>query len=179
MKPPEHYRTVKQPPGSQICGACLVAMITGQDLKLVRSAMTHTTKGEYTYYKEQEIIKYLASLGVYVGLRAIPLHPRSWHPANLVEFKWEFYDHPAILAVKSKIYDCADHWVFWDGKVVRDSSWTSENETDELQDYDILEIIPILYTEDEDYFPPPGKKLHDEDCPCISCATKRECSQKV
>ena len=173
MKPPKEYRTVKQPKDTSICGACLVAIITGYDLEHVQACMQTTTSDGHVYYKEKEIIRYLAVQGIYAGMRAIPLE-NPLYPDQDIEFKWTLKDHPAILAVKSKVYDDGDHWVFWDGQHVRDSSWANQNDTNKLEDYHILEVIPILYSDDYDLSPPPGGKLHQEDCPCMACTTIRE-----
>ena len=177
MKPPENYRTVKQPKDMSICGACLVAMITGLDLKLVQANMVYTNRDDRLYYKEKEIIEYLVSLGVYIGIRAIPLE-NPLHPDQNIEFKWPLKGNPAILAVKSKVYDDADHWVFWDGHHVRDSSWINKDETSKLQNYEVLEIIPIFYSEDYDFIPPSGDKLHGKGCPCMSCTIIRMHNQR-
>lgn len=172
MKPPKQYQTIKQPKDTSICGACLVAMITGHTLEHVQQNMQHTTRDGHLYYKEKEIIRYLATQGIYAGLRAIPLH-NPLHPDEHIKFKWPFKGHAAILSVKSKVYDDSDHFVLWDGTHVRDSSWINEDETNKLEDYHILEIMPLLYTEDYDLAAPPGSKLHEKGCLCITCTTIR------
>lgn len=168
MKKPETFHTVKQPEGSSICGACLVAMITGLELDTVQAGMTSTTRDGHLYYKEVEIIRFLAAHGIYVGMRAIPLE----NPLNKntpIQFDWAFKGNPAILSVKSKVFDDGDHFVFWDGQHVRDSSWANEADTSRLEEYHILEIAPLLYT--EEWFMPPSGKLHGEDCHCTTCLT--------
>lgn len=169
MKPPKKYKTIKQPPGSSICGACLVAMITGQPLHIVRSRLLRFRLHGTTYYSEAEIIRYLARQGVFTGMRAVTLDDEPLTIDTPVEFKWHFTDGPAILAVKSQNFKEADHWIFWDGEHVRDPA--SDQDTNKLEEYQILEVIPIQYRTE---YRPTDKPLHGPDCGCITCTTRRQ-----
>lgn len=146
------FRTVKQPPGSKICAACMVAVATGHDLAVVEAAMTKTPlpDGSY-YYLTSECIAYLGRCGIHAGLTfqpsingnpiRIPSVDDAW-----IDLKWSMAGNPCALVVRSRFYANAEHFVFWDGAVIRDSS--SPNETDALGDYELIDIIPLTYYDD-------------------------------
>ena len=62
------------------------------------------------------------------------------------------FDYNAFLSVKSNVLDedAGCHWVFWDAKrkKVRDSSWLVKSTLSPLRNYKILDIVPLVYVEE-------------------------------
>jgi hypothetical protein len=56
-------------------------------------------------------------------------------------------DRPAILTVPSEAFEGFWHYIFWDGHDVRDPS-PSVGETAKLQDYRVLEAMPLVYVDE-------------------------------
>lgn len=151
MLPPV-FRTVKQPSGSKICAACMVAVATGHDLEVVEATMTKTPlpDGSY-YYLTNECLAYLGRCGIHTGLTFQPLidGKRIRIPSvdeAVLDLKWSMAGRQCMLVVQSLVYANAEHFVFWDGEHVRDSS--SSNEVDAIGDYVIIEIMPLTYYDD-------------------------------
>lgn len=149
---PPIFRTVKQPPGSKICAACMVAMVTGHDLEVVEAAMPKTPLPDGTYYYlTNECMAYIGRCGIHTGLTFQPVIDgkpiRIPHVGEAtVDIKWEMAGRPCMLVVRSRVYANAEHFVFWDGEHVRDSS--GPDDVNEIGEYEIIEIMPLVYYDD-------------------------------
>jgi hypothetical protein len=135
------FITVKQEEAAD-SGAAVVAMATGISLFATKEKLSNTQHAGRFYYKTTEMMRWLAVRGVQCGL-SFNVAKRAYADVP-VEIKWTFEGNPAILAVKSVKYRDAEHWVFWDGKAVRDPN-PDVGDTRHLDEYEILEIYPLTY----------------------------------
>ena len=67
-----------------------------------------------------------------------------------VEIDWKIDGLPFVVGVDSETRDNTFHWVFWDGKVVRDPAPHVPDERPR-SDYDckVVDMYPILYIANE------------------------------
>jgi hypothetical protein len=140
------FKTVKQPPGTSLCGAAVCAMAIGKTLDEVL-AETDWRHLSYT----SGLVRYLASYGISMGwyLMGDGTKYKPWSMGtHCFVLEASGRSRPAIVAVKSAVYEEADHWVFWDGEAIRDPS----NEQDE---YEVLEVHWLNYWPN----PPPDAEL--------------------
>lgn len=103
------------------------------------------------YYLTRELLAYLGRHAIVAGMTFQPLDGtplRIDRPEDVsVDLKWSMQGVPCLLVVRSKIYANAEHFVFWDGEAVRDSS--GPDDTNRLGDYEIIDIMPLTYYDDE------------------------------
>ena len=118
MHRPDKFITIKQPRRSKLCGVAVVAMATGKTLDYARDRLRRKY-GRHT----GGLNLYLAQHGVMMGFAYAydvesPEGRGSFLPR--VYLRWDRDDHPAIIGVDSGNDPDWTHWVFWDGKVIRD-----------------------------------------------------------
>jgi len=149
MLPPKQFHTVKQPRGSKVCAACVAAMAAGASLEEVESAMTPTELPDGThFYRTAEVLRFLGGRGIYCGLTFDPNSEITEDQVSL-SFSTEIclIERPALLCVRSRKYENAEHYVFWDGERVRDPS-PDMPETSPITGYFVIEIVPLTYIDD-------------------------------
>lgn len=167
MLPPK-FRTVKQPKGSKICAACMVAMVTGHELDVVEAAMRKTPLPDGTYYyMTNECLAYLGRHAIHTGLTFQPtINGRPLVIPSIseaaIDIKWSMVGRPCMLVVRSKLYRNAEHFVLWDGQFVRDSS--GPDEVNQLHEYEIIEIMPLTYYDDTHESDPVELIKIEDDC---------------
>jgi hypothetical protein len=147
MLPPKEFRTIKQPKGSKVCGACVAAMATGRTLEEVEAIVPKTPLPDGTYYYLTcDIMAYLGRCGIYTGL---VFEVNQTPPEGGIRFTCDetAASFCGYVIVRSKVYKHAEHVVFWDGEHVRDPSWCC-GETTKLSDYHVIEFIPLTYIDD-------------------------------
>jgi hypothetical protein len=140
------FRTVKQPPGTSLCGAAVCAMAVGLtiDEVLADADWRHLS---YTSGVVRYLARYGISLGWYILGDGSKFKP--WSIGNhTFSLEARGKGRPAIVAVKSAVYEEADHWVFWDGEQIRDTSVDQD-------EYEIIEIHFLNYWPN----PPPDSEL--------------------
>jgi len=127
MQPPMEIKTIRQPPRSKLCGACVCAMATGKTLGQVLSEM------DWRRFTETGgVAEYLARHDILFGSFLIgPLDIRE-------PVKSEGYIAMSICGVKSKLGGGRVHWVLWDGHRWHDPA----GEEDE---YEIVDVFPLTY----------------------------------
>jgi hypothetical protein len=140
------FKTVKQPPGTSLCGAAVCAMAIGITLDEVL-AETDWRHLSYT----SGLVRYLASYGISMGwyLMGDGTKYKPWGMGtHTFVLEATGKGRPAIVAVKSSVYEEADHWVFWDGNELRDPSKDQD-------EYEVLEVHWLNYWPN----PPPESEL--------------------
>lgn len=157
MLPPKEYATVKQPEGSRLCGACVVAMAIGETLEYATDrmpALIHKGDGR-PYYRTRSLYTFLARHGVCPGMFLQPTEGDHWLGADMPEempISFKFRNLPALVAVKSSTFPDGDHWVFWDGEQIRDPS-PKVPDVAPLANYRILEWTPLVYIDESAEMP--------------------------
>jgi len=143
MLPPDEFRTIKQPKGSKVCGAAVVAMVIGCSLETAMNNMISTPSeidGDH-FYRLREVLKIIGAHGIFCGLVGF-----ADDTFELRHLSINMQDRQAILVVKSKLYEGYQHYVFWDGEHVRDSS--SDEEVNTLDQYEICEVWPLTWIDE-------------------------------
>jgi hypothetical protein len=157
MLPPKEFKTVKQPEGSRLCGACVVAMAVGETLTYATDrmpAVIHKGDGR-PYYRVRSIYAFLAEHGICPGLYLLPTDGDYWQGSDLddrIEVSFRIRGFPALVAVKSDTFPDGDHWVFWDGENVRDPS-PKVPDLATLDGYRIIEWTPLTYIDESNELP--------------------------
>lgn len=149
MLPPKEFITIKQPKGSKICTACVTAMASGESLTVVEQAMQPTPIPDGSYfYRTSEMLKFLGGRGIFCGMTfGIGCKLTESDVSLVVPVEFTMNGHPSIISVSSQTYEEAEHFVFWDGKHIRDPN-PFYPEITPIDLYHILEIIPITYIND-------------------------------
>jgi len=150
MTPPKEFRTVKQPAGSKLCGACVCAMATNLELDelLVQEdwrELMHT----------MGMARFLAKHDILMGT-FLKCDEESWY--DYYTFRMRTDGRPAIVAVKSAVTWEHDHWVFWDGMQFRDPSV-------EQEEYTVLEVYFLTYFEKADWIEQHQRDWRNEPLP--------------
>lgn len=149
MKKPSEFNIVKQPAGSKICSACVVAMATGHPLEQVMLNMNPTKLSDGTfYYKFNEVLKYLGSYSIVCGIYFTASGEFEKKEKYTLSVRTELSDGPALLIVKSLVFKHATHFVFWDGNFVLDSL---HDEPRAIENYSLVEIYPLYYFEEAEW----------------------------
>jgi len=150
MIQPEQYKTIKQPKGSLICGAAVVAMATGSTLRQAYDAMwctMHKEEGK-PYFRTSELLKFLGAYGIYSGPLVSSEHGDLFDIASCSEVVLKCpMSLAAIMTVRSKTRSDWTHYVFWDGEHVRDPH-PGMPDTSNLKDYEVLDIMFLTYLEE-------------------------------
>ena len=136
MIPPTEIKTVRQPPRSKLCGACVCAMATGKTLDQVLSEM------DWRRFTETGgVAEYLARHDILFGFYLLgplditkPVQPPSGHCAM------------SICGVKSRLGGDRVHWVLWDGYRFHDPAGEEES-------YEIVDVFPLTYLQPMDPMP--------------------------
>lgn len=171
MKPPEVFRTVKQPKGSKICSACCIAMATGFELIRV---VQEVGGGENLQHQSKQA-EYLARYGIQCGitLKAISgddpsvdaysdKSVRMDFPMDVPMQRIDMRGVPAILVVDSLEYPGFYHNMFWDGMVIRDPRQSFPDAMPpEMFNGKIIEVVPLMYYIDEAEYPEVKRKADE------------------
>lgn len=147
MKPPRKFFTVKQRTDAD-CGAAVAAMAVGDStIGFASREMRATDRDGHRYYKTREIAKFLAEHGVLMGTHfVIHENPVKADAPVPVEFP-PLTEWPCILAAKSERSKDVDHWIFWDGKCVRDPNPEKPDER-KIEEFTLIEIYPLIYLDE-------------------------------
>lgn len=148
MLPPTNWKTVKQPEGSKVCGAAVAAMATGCTLIEAMAGMkpTYCQDDGACFFKTREVLTFLCKRGIYVGMICMVQDGKLWPDAD-IKFDVNMANLCALLLVPSKVFEGKSHYVFWDGKHVRDPS-PRVPETTRLEDYEVQELYPLTYIDE-------------------------------
>ena len=166
LKPTKTYETVKQPEGSKLCGAACMAMICGYDLPMLYSALSEMHPGRTPFNIEEEleekyphfchlidICSFLAHHGYMAGIHAQASNAENGGRMGFgdtieILVPVRIADAPALVGIDSENHRGKLHWVFWDGKVVRDPNPKKPDERP-LSDLDghIYDWIPLIRLE--------------------------------
>jgi hypothetical protein len=144
MDQPE-FKTIKQPKGSMVCGAAVTAMAVGCTLQQAYDGMWRTMNKGKPYFRTSEVLKFLGAHGIYSG----PIAFNDDGGLDEIDASTDIIftcpmSRAAIITVKSRTHSDWTHYVFWDGKHVRDPH-PDEPDTTDLKDYDILDIMFLTY----------------------------------
>ncbi len=133
-------------------------MIVGETLDYVTDripAAIHKGDGQ-PYYLTRNLFAFIASHGVYCGLFAGPAEGHEFFlGADLPEsfdLTMHVDERPAIVAVKSDTFPDGEHYVFWDGRVIRDPSALYPDEMPRDK-YRVIEWFPLTYCDDSAELP--------------------------
>ena len=148
MLQPTKWKTVKQPAGSKLCGAAVVATAVGESIVYALNRMTpvYHKSDEEGYFRTREVLQFLGSHGIVVGM-AVEIDDGHFEPHTSVRVDFNMRDICAILAVDSEGLPGFDHWVFWDGHNVRDPN-PNMPETTDIEDYNVIEVYPLCYLDE-------------------------------
>lgn len=150
MTKPSKFTLVRQPAGSRICSACVVAMATGHPLEQVMASMTPTNLPDGTfYYKMCEVFKYLGSYSVLCGSWFTTYdNTKPSRGIDRIELNVTLDSIRALMVVKSSTFIHTLHFVFWDGNKIYDSLY---DELRDIEEYRIIEIYPLTYFEENEW----------------------------
>lgn len=152
MLPPKEWKTVKQPKGSRLCGACVVAMAVGESLSYATDrmpALIHKGDGR-PYYRTSVLYAFLGQHGVCPGLYLRVEEGSVWNGSDIGEVHtvdFQIRKLPALVVVKSSTFPDGDHYVFWDGENIRDPNCKLPD-VSQLEDYRIIEWTPLTYIDE-------------------------------
>ena len=141
MKLPE-FKTVKQPELSRLCGAAVCAMATGVDLDEVLLEMSVHTTG---WPSLTHVLTFLGRRGITVGINLNCGWGKTLRGDATLSFDLPLEGRPCIMVVPSG-RDDTQHYVFWDGRVVRDPDRKKPAEMP-LEAYVVLEVWPLVYND--------------------------------
>jgi len=147
MKQPDPFVTIKQPYGSRMCAAAVVAMAIGKDLTYVLNNGVMTPSGISVYMQVRHVLAMLGEHAILCGLPLVSL-PKNMDGSEELELPFNLIGWPSIVTVPSEIEN-STHVVFWDGYVVRDPN-PKVPETTGLEQYEILELWPLCYIEEKE-----------------------------
>jgi hypothetical protein len=136
MLPPTEITTIRQPPRSKLCGACVCAMVTGKTLDQVLSEMDWRR-----FTDTGGVAEYLARHDILFGMCLYgPLDITA--PVNLEGGRIPL----SICGVKSKLGNGRIHWVVWDGNRFHDPAGDEP-------EYEIVDVFPLTYMQPMDPMP--------------------------
>jgi len=113
MLPPKEFMTVRQPPRSRLCGACVGAIATGKTLEQVLDEWDWRVLASTTGMNQ-----FLAAHGITMGVALDGGDDRILR--REVNVTLDPSKLPALICVKSDSEPDGTHWVFWDGKRILD-----------------------------------------------------------
>lgn len=150
MLPLSEWKTVKQPQGSKICGAAVAAMATGKTLweTLCEMKASYCQSDGKQFYKTREVLKFIGGHGIFTGAVGIATDKFTLRWNEVFTLNICLAGRQAILVVPSTVFEGKSHFVFWDGRYVRDSN-PSLPDTTNIEDYEIEEIIPLTYIDEK------------------------------
>lgn len=148
MLPPTEWITVKQPASSKVCTAAVAAMALGEHISYAQDRMTPSYHEGKAYYKTRELLGILGYHGILTGLTLISQDGKLSRDSDIT-YELTMSDIFAVIVVKSKNYVDFSHFVFWDGKHVRDPD-PGVSVTTDLEDYVVQDVYPLCYLEEED-----------------------------
>lgn len=153
MLPPTEWKTVKQPAGSRLCGAAMVAMAVGESLKYATDRMPaeiHPEDGQ-PWYRTRSVLAFLGQHGICCGMYLGPQNGLPYFEGcdlgDSVEIVVRIAGHPAIVSVKSDTFPDGEHYVFWDGANIRDPNPKMPDVTARA-DYLIIDWTPLIYIDE-------------------------------
>jgi hypothetical protein len=132
------FTRIEQPPGSKLCLACVVAMLTGSTLHEVMNGCEHWNEAQPLPFLKA--VQYLARRRWIVGL----MIPARFPVLRMLAFMLVRRRFGAILFTMAK-GTCSVHAVLWTGKEILDPSPGSEGRR--LRDYRIVEWWPLVRVE--------------------------------
>jgi hypothetical protein len=144
--PPSDWITVKQPVGSKVCCAAVAAMAVGGSLDYALDQMSPTAWSEdgEPYFKTRELLIFLGRHGIAVGM-SFTMTEGVLRADDSLRFDVSLRGIKAILTVPSPTRPKDwEHFVFWDGKHVRDPN-PALPETTDIEDYQVLTVYPLMY----------------------------------
>jgi hypothetical protein len=152
MLPPK-FKTVKQPEGSKICAAAVAAMVVGEDLEYAVARMTplyFKDDPNDPWYPTRELLGFIGKHGIHPGLIFNVNHPELLAVEEKVTYEFTLKGMPAIIIVPSTKFTGYEHYIFWDGCVVRDPNPNIPDECD-LNSYLPNQIIPLIYVDEQEF----------------------------
>jgi len=99
------------------------------------------------YVRIRHLLEYLGRHGILCGLLLINKNGGEVDANMSIDFTWEPFEFPAILAVESQTTKGGEHLIFWDGNNVRDPN-PKRPETSYLSEYIVLDIMPLTYIDE-------------------------------
>lgn len=141
--------TIKQPPGSYLCAAYCVAIVTGGDINSIMLRAEDrgflAEENDQKYLEMKGVSSSLGDYGFHFGISS--LTPDMWDDfpnSEILALRWD-WGNDCLLTVKSDISEFdAMHLVVWDSEqqAVRDPH-PGKKELSPLEDYKIIEIHPL------------------------------------
>jgi hypothetical protein len=127
-------------------------MAVGQPLQYAMAGMTSTPCPEdgQPYYPMRELLIFLAQHGIMAGMFFNTVPGTILVADDSYRVDVSLQDIKAILAVTSPTRPKDwEHFVFWDGKHVRDPN-PAVPATTALEDYKLLSIYPLTYLDESE-----------------------------
>lgn len=141
------FTTVKQPPKSKLCGACMAAMAVGKTLDEVLEEITLTpAKDGRPFVRTRHLLAYLGCHGIICGLTA-SVRDGYLFGDEEVDLHLEMKGWPMVLTVPSENIKNASHYIFWDGNYIRDPD-PNKPELIKLREYKPIDIMPLTYLDE-------------------------------
>jgi len=129
-----------------MCAVAVAAMAVGKGLRYVLARIpTIRHQDGQRHPRTRDLLAFLGSHGIFAGM-ICDVTGRLDETTRL-QFDCPLKGRPAILSVPSTVFKESWHYVFWDGKNVRDPC-PSASSLATLADYQVFEVIPLTYIDE-------------------------------